>query len=268
MISSDLHNHKISKFSPLKLDIYGGYKLLSLIASIKLDSVQPLVLPTFEDYLSDPYYSSVLLHDAHSLSFLIETNAESLENAFDCVEEFSKSMFQIKSSIDSHLSNNFHLYQKTIHTIARQDLVFADFHCNECRTKINYFLNLNISDDNFLNFSDSILHGDLHGSNLLSNGDVFKVIDFENIHFGPAYSDVVLFSMLVPGAYAHLKKVLVNMQSIIQRDISFFSDVRHSLCIALIQYVRATADIKKEVMNSIHHTLIELSEIDLVSGEK
>jgi hypothetical protein len=264
----DLKKHKISKFSPLRLDIWGGYNILSLIANSNIVTVQPLILPEFDNYVDNLYYFTSILEDAYSLAKFIESDSDAVQQAFSSVESFSISLFHLKQSINIDFSDSFVLYQKTLKTVAQFDLTFADFHCDNCKKAFVLLLDNDTSDDDFINCSDSIIHGDLHGSNLISNnGCDFKIIDFENIHFGPAYSDVLIFSMLVPRAHLYLNKILSNMRSEIKRDISFSSDLRHALSVSFIQYFRSSGDVKQIVMDSIHNTLIQLDYIssDLIN---
>lgn len=261
MNTLDTYQHNISSFSPLRLDLSNSYKLLSLISKMNFSSVQPFSLPEFELYKLNPTYSSNFFHDSQTLSVFMESNVECIELAFNCVESFSISMYQLRSIIDDEIVNSFFLFQESIHLTAIESLINADFHCEQCEWNIKSLLDFRFSLDDLLVSADSILHGDLHGNNLIGNGSIFKIIDLENTHLGPAYSDVLLFSMLVNGAYQHLPHVLLNMKRGINRDLSFSVDVRHALCIAFIQYTRAINDKKNIVMDSIHNTFNQLNAI-------
>jgi hypothetical protein len=253
--------HKISEYSPLRLDISAGYKLLSLISKVQLDSVQSISLPEFETYVFNSNYSSEFLHNSQPLSIFMESDFNCVESAFNCVESFSKSMYRLRSSVDFEVVNKLCFYQETIQEIACRDFSTADFHCEKCKINIESLLKINLTQADFMTFADSILHGDLHGNNLISDGGLFKVVDLENVHLGPAYSDVILFSMLVRGAHSHLANVLSNMRFVIEREVLFSADVRHALCISFIQYLRATGDIKTIVMESVHETFNQLNAL-------
>lgn len=128
--------------------------------------------------------------------------------------------------------------------------------CGNCKEKAIGILEKNIVDGLR---TETLLHADFHPGNVIRSGDLYKVIDLDNISAGPKFGDVLYCSIWGFYIQSRYFEALGEFESAIGRRFDE-SDIAWAVSVMTRQAIGNTENTRKRIELGIHWLLHELVE--------
>ena len=268
--------HIISEFSPLNMLEDRGYRLLDSVAKSEVPGLAMMLLPNYCDYMILPKYSTYYVVNSQPLAYLQRQELDSLIiDVWNIVIGFSLALQKsslISSTLNLYSTNrDWTDYTSKIVNIALGDLSKLRCDPNLCAFQALFDLIANIFEESsFADFSqlkslsNFLSHSDLHFSNIISSKDGIYIIDFDNFCTAPAYSDLLLFSLLGLNSTEGLECSRNIMRNSVSRDLSLSADVAYSFAVVVILCNWSTLDHKVRLLHNANNVIEYLKEYNIV----
>lgn len=255
------HLHKISTYSPLLTNKDLGFRLLKKLSEIPKKGIFNF---HFEEPLNNEevvVYKTEQIENCKTLAHFIFPDGEEaypvikddfLSKAWNCVVSSADDLVNLSSFFDLDL---FPAWNEIDYQFEKLIEKKNYIHCEKCSSFISKYIDLKYNDKKIL------MHGDLHSGNFVLYKDEFKLIDLENMHPAPPFSDFFLFSFLVPNAHLELFKYInffINAKGI--NSVSIVNGMIHALKIATIMKNEANEFLANNIEKNIHLTIEEASK--------
>lgn len=240
--------HGIGSSSPLLTTPDQGFGLLTAVSERRPSGVWPISLPSSLAYSARPHYYTrridspqTLAHEARPLG------GDVIDAAWRAVESASVGIWRMgRADPRLELPEWDSLWLALENELVRDVAV----HCADCTHSIHRILGEGPS-----SLRDSLVHGDVHAGNLLLYDGSYYIVDLENLHPGPAFTDIYLFAMLTRGVAGKLPAVSSRLSQVFGRMPLLGEDFKHALAIAFIQHSMSDGLTQQRVGESIHETL-------------
>jgi len=256
--------HSISIYSPLNLHEDKGYALLNTIKKYSKADINAGIfefeIPEKECFKSYRFYNSAFIKDCKTLSSILYDDKLSpnlvFTKAWKAVSNMALDLYQVAKKIPPR---NYPLWlnlDKYSHEIIYK---IDNLHCLRCKLFVqSLFSHKSLSD---LSKKDKTpltwCHGDLHASNLVFYKNNFFVIDLENLHPAPIYTDFFLFFLLNHSSAHFLIQCIENFANVNLKKTDFISSILHALKIFVILYDRAN-EYDRDLLGKSLHNFISL----------
>jgi hypothetical protein len=257
--------HVISTESPLIYLEDAGYSLLMAIGNTNIACAVPIILPSFSLYQERPMYFTAEVHGA------IPIFSVGLDRYLSCALASWSSVINLTQALNSsdHIKLALASYNEGPTSGWRQYPVEL---CRKARIllddlgdelgkvvfqDVNQIMEAAAVDDYRLIRSQSLCltHSDLHSSNILATDERVVIIDYDNISVGPAFSDVILFSLLCENVSWGLPRALHALESVHGRKFICSIDFAHALSIAVILLSFSDITHKRQICVNIVETV-------------
>lgn len=261
------YKHKISPYSPLLIDAAIGYEILRSISLKPVKGLLPVVVGSKQDFLLNPSYSTEYFGSARTLAQCLSAEeAGCVDAAWNAVIDATLDLYLVHKEMQRD-KFQIPIWSSVFTWGKRLVREMSFFHCNECTSLIKLLFRV-LCDANSFPHSrfDSFCHGDVHAGNLLKIGDGFKVIDLENLHIGPVYSDLFLYSLMNPGAARGLVPSCQKIVEFVGRPPSLAADFVHALAIGMFLAKSSSPSMFVNIQESFHATLNEIVSSSYMSG--
>lgn len=250
----DAFQHKVGKDSPLLKLHDRGHQLLLNISTRGVNGLWPIWLPNSSVYQGNTIYYSKALEGSKSLAEHPKPHTyELLSRAWEAVKQATIGLREFRQGLTLQ---NLPTWPELWTTFESVRLKRDQYHCLNCRRWIELIITPGAT-----TLMDSLVHGDVHQGNLLVSGENLTLIDLENIHLGPAFTDIFLFSLLTAGANESLPQIIAYLAELWKRPPVIDQDLKHALSIALIQRSISRDELRDQLDISIHQTLKTISRM-------
>jgi thiamine kinase-like enzyme len=175
-----------------------------------------------------------------------KSNLEILQIAWDCVVNATDDLRKLTNSMDISGYQSWPSLDKNFIKLYRP---VEFFHCENC-TK---FINNNYK--NVYTGKKMFCHGDLHSGNLVLYNNEFKLIDLENMHLAPPFTDYFLFSSLVPEAHSELLSKLTNNTHYADFELDARAALMHALKVTLLLHSVTENSLANDIEICVHKTI-------------
>lgn len=264
--------HIISESSPLNLLEDRGYRLLEAVAKTEVPASAKVLLPDYCDYITKPKYSTCHVANSQPLAYVKSPERDLLRNeVWSLVTGFSLALQNsslIKSSLNIYSTNReWSEYTSNIVDIAIGDLNKLRTDPDLCAFDALFDLIARIFEESsngdfseLKTMSNALCHCDLHSSNIIVSEAGIYIIDFDNLCAAPAYSDLLLFSLIGLDAIEGLACSLNIMRDSISREVSLRADLAYSFAVVVILCNWSHVDHKIRLLHTANSVLKYLIE--------
>jgi hypothetical protein len=249
--------HKISPNSPLNLNPDKGYTLLKEIEAIPKKGILPIELPPEADFYVWRSYSSDFMTGSKNLAQILmvdrSSEEEVLPRAWSAVLGAAEDLYHVSRIIDPSSSPKWISVEvQSKKYVAESGII----HCDLCDTFLRDNL---VMSSNGKEFANEVLltwcHGDLHPGNLIFTESAAYVVDLENLHPAPLYSDLIIFSLLCQGATQYLIDSFFKFAGSHGTPTDITQSLLHALRIGVLQLKNASPIAAENIKKNIHNVI-------------
>lgn len=255
------YTHRINPNSPLNLHDDLGYGLLCEIHRQAKRGLHPIHLPSIQEFKKTQVYYTELVPGSRTLAELIwqdkEVSELQLERVWQTLVEVCSELYSASQKLPP---SGYPVWSSVDKIFLKLDTTPNVFHCSRCTSILK---KLGEDAPKYQGVGPlTWTHGDIHPGNILWEMDRCYVIDLENLHPAPVFSDLFIFAALSPLDKNLITDAIKNFASRCDLQIKIIPAIVHATKIAVIQHSTANQDLKAIIENSVHWIFQNFQELD------